>query len=437
MLTSPPPIVARDHTRGAEFWADTEHALDATYGSRNWRAAARYIDVFFEPGGARYNRAVRSAGIKTGIYLDPNLCSGAFAIGPNRDAGPDCSILGNEAFYHQDGHPELALTVSTTGTQLQKWGNPASTSLQAAARAWAAKIDREDGGYDVIMIDDASTPEEWWGQYWCWGVGTFAGGNYRCAGHEAKPPFTTAYSRGQWQAGEAALAAALQLPVIFNGLGAFAASESDAAVASVAATGANVWGGMCENCFYGNQANAHNPFVWTGPILDANLTSLMRVIGAGRNAIVINDDVSDRVTRERALADMMLVYDPDHLFVAGRPCGNVSLIHACPEQALTFYAPLGPYPSAPSSVVTATGVYAREFAACYDHGRFVGRCAAVVNPDVDNSRSLPTLTHAYHHTLALHGTGPCNCYGDSGSVTFDGAAAPATLPKATGYVLFP
>jgi hypothetical protein len=437
VLTSPPPIVVRDHTRGVEFWADSERALDVTYGSQNWQEAAKYIDVFFEPGSPRYNGAVRRAGIKTGIYLDPNLCSGAFAVGPNRDAGPDCAILGNEAFYHKDGHPELTLTVSSGGGILQKWGNPAEKSLQAAAEAWARKVDRADGGYDLIQIDDASPPPEWWRQYWCWGVGTFAGEEYTCPGAEAKPPFTSAYSRRQWQMGEAALAAALHLPAIFNGLGGFTASEPEAAIASVAATGANVWGGMCENCFYANQGNAHNPFLWTGPILDSNLTSLMRVIGAGRNAIVINDDRSDPVTRERALADMMLVYDPDHLYVAGRPCGNVSLIHACPEQALTFYAPLGPYPSAPSSVAKSTGIYAREFAACYDRGKFVGPCAAVVNPDVYKSRPLPSLSREYHHTLALHGTGPCNCYGDTGSVTFDGPAVPATLAKATGYVLFP
>jgi hypothetical protein len=230
----------------------------------------------------------------------------------------------------------------------------------------------------------------------------------------------------------------MPLPVIFNGLGGFTKSESEAAVASVAATAPNVWGGMCENCFYANQDNAHNPFLWTGPILDANLTSLMRVIGAGRNAMVIDDDVTDPVTRERALADMMLVDDPDHLFVAGRPCGSVSLIHACPEAALTFYAPLGPYPTGPASVATSTGVYAREFAACYDRGSFVGRCAAVVNPDVYASRALPQqLARRYRHRLVLHGTGPCDCYGDSGSVTFDGPPAPATLPKATGYVVFP
>ncbi len=434
---SPPAIIVRDHTRGVEFFADSAADVERTFGFHRWRIAARYIDVFFEPGGPQYNQAVRSAGIKTVIYLDPNLCSGAFASGPNRDAGPDCSILGDDAFYHRDGRPEAALTVSSTGTILQKWGNPASPALQAASRDWALKVERSDGAYDLIMIDDASPPPEWWRQSWCWGVGHFAGGEYTCKGQEAAGTFGSDYSRESWQKGEAALAAAMPLPVLFNGIGGFTPSESQAAVASVAADARNVWGGMCENCFYANQGNAHNPFLWTGPILDANLTGAMRVIRAGRNLIVVDDDVSDPVTRERALADMMLFYDPDHLYVAGRACGNVSLIHACPEQSLTFYEPAGPYPAGPASVKTPTGIYAREFAACYDRGRRVGPCAAVVNPDVYASHALPHLAHDYRHTLVLHGTGPCNCYGDSGFLTFDGPPPPARLPKATGFVLFP
>jgi hypothetical protein len=436
MLMSPPPIVARDHTLGAEFGSDSAAAIDATYGFHRWSAAAKYIEVFFEPGGPEYNGAVRAAGIKTVIYLDPNLCSGAFPVGPNAFAGPDCAVLGERAFYHKRGHPELPLTVSSTGTELQKWGNPADATLQAATRAWARKIDREDGGYDLVMIDDAATPQEWWRASWCWGVGTFGGGAYTCKGAPATPPFDSEYSREQWQKGEGALAAAMPLPVIFNGLGSFTAQESEAAIVPEAARGPNAWGGMCENCFYANVDNAHNPFLWTGAILDANLSSVMSVIRSGRNAMVVNDDVTDVVARERALADLMLLYDPDRLYVAGRPCGTVSHIHACAEQSLTFYEPLRGYPDGPAALRTPTGAYAREFAACYDRGKFVGPCAAVVNPDVYASHALPPLTYPYHHTLAIHGTGPCTCYGDSGSVSFDGPAAPANLPKATGYVLF-
>ncbi len=437
VLTTPPAIVARDHTQGAEFWNDSAAAIDSTYGFHNWRAAAPYIDVFFEPGGPIYNQAVRSAGIKTGMYVDPNLCSGSYPVGANPNAGPDCSVLADDAFYFEDGSPGLPLTVSYNGTQLQKWGNPASSSLQAGTLAWAKKLDLSDGGYDVILVDDAATPDEWYRAYWCWGAGTFGGGNYTCSGAPAAPPFNSVYSRSQWQTGEAALAAALPQPVIFNGLGSHASGESEAAIASVAATGPNAWGGMCETCFYANAGNANNPFLWTGPILDGELTGLMHVMNAKRNAMVVNDDVTDPVARQRALADMMLVYDPDHLFISGRPCGQVSHIHACPEQGLTFYAPRRPYPTRLSALTSSTGIYAREFEACYNRGQFVGPCAAVVNPDVYGSHPLPSLRYPYRHTLVINGTGPCSCYGDSGSVSFDGPMPPTPLAKATAYVLFP
>jgi hypothetical protein len=48
----------------------------------------------------------------------------------------------------------------------------------------------------------------------------------------------------------------------------------------------------------------------------------------------------------------------------------------------------------------------------------------------------PALHHAYAHTLTITGSSLCVCYGDSGSVAFGGPPAPATLPPASGYVLF-
>jgi uncharacterized membrane protein len=424
----------RTHTLSAEYTTDLPATIDATYGFDNWAAAKPYVDLVFNPWGAAYNAAVRAAGIATGAYIDVNFCSGSFAAGPNRYASPDCSSLPDDGFYAEPGFPDRPLTLSFNGAWIQKVGNPASTTLRAAAVAAVRSQLAAAGPLDVIEIDDANTPDEYYGQGMCWGIGRPAGSSYACSsapGGSAAAPFAASYSRTQWQAGEAGLAAALPLPVVFNGLNGFSTTESEAAAVGPVTTVGNGWGGECDTCFYTQNVGSR-----TGAVLDHQLSSLMDVVSAGRNVILLNESVTDVAVRETAVADAMLVYDPDRLYVANQPCGTLSHIHACAEQGLTFYAPLRPYPSGPGALRAPGGTYVREFAACFDRGKPVGPCASVVNPDANASHAMPALTFAYRHTLQLHGSGPCACYGDTGSVAVDGPAPPATLPPAGAVVLF-
>src|SRR5271156_6536204 len=168
---SAPTGSVRNHTLSVEFGSDSAQAINATYGFNNWQVAAQYIDLDMSPGNAVNNAAIRAGGIKTGLYLDPNLCSGSYAIGPNSGAAPNCAPLPDDAFYSESGTPANALTVSYNREIVQKWSNPASPALQAAALSAVQGYMSSEGDFDVIEIDDAATPAEYGGTM-CWGFGT-------------------------------------------------------------------------------------------------------------------------------------------------------------------------------------------------------------------------------------------------------------------------
>jgi hypothetical protein len=416
---------------------DSPKDFNASYGFENWQYVRPYVDVIV--AGTGFNPQIAAAHLETGWYLDFNLCSGSFAAGPNRWSNPDCADFPDAYYYSQPGHPDRPLTVSYNGRIQQRFGDPASPAMRETAATYARA--RSAGmHFDVIYLDDSWNPDEYrsgHGTETCWGPGNFDGGKYSCGaapGSYAEPPWTPAYSRAAWQAGEALLAAALPFPVIFNGLGSNDGSVyPEAAIASVAASAPNVWGAMCEGCFYG--FGGHNTHQYSGRILDSQLQGTMTVIRAGRN-VDIQGDAADAAGKERALADQMLVYDPAHLYRSGDRCGPHSHVHACIESALAFLEPYGPYPATPADLRAPGGAYAREFAACYSRGRPLGPCAAAVNPRRDAAVPLPQSFHAnYAHTLRITGDSLCACFGDSGDVAADGPPAPASLPPVSGYVL--
>jgi hypothetical protein len=424
---------AHSPTLAAAF--DSRREIDAAYGWGNFRALAPYLDIVMT-GPGELNSHVRAGGLKTMLYLNLNLCSGRRGVGANRYAGPDCADWPASAFYTQDGHPDRALTASYNGWILQRVGDPGSPEWQTRSGAAFREFTAHDR-FELIEIDDASAPDEFYGSL-CWGAGHVGEGHYDCAsapGGEARPPFNARFSRAEWQAGEAALARSAPNPVVYNGLQGYDKHESLPAIVPVVLAAPNAWGAMCDACFYGIGGHL-NPYLFTRPILDVRLDGIMRIIGAGKNVVVINGAQRDPGARARALADIMLAYDPERLWQWGSACGNVSMIHVCPEAALTFYSPYAPYPKSTASVTDASGNYVREFGACYNGGRYVGPCAAVVNPDLFMPHPRPALRNVYRHTLTISGTSLCNCYGDSGSVSQSGGGWPPIIPPASGYVLF-
>jgi hypothetical protein len=426
----------RGHSLTMEIAYDSPKEVNKTFGWDNFRAVAPYIDMALSGPGA-LNPRLRVAGIQTVLYLDTNACSAKSGYGANEYAGPDCADWTAGAFYAQDAHPDRVLTVSYNGVILQRIGDPGTPEWQQRTvdeiRDASSRF-----RFEAVEIDDAGTPDELSGNDPCWGIGTIAGRSYDCTtapGGVAHPPWNARYSRAEWQAGMEAMAARSPLPVMFNGLAGYDKHESVPAIVDVVVHSANAWGAMCDTCFYGTRGY-RNVYLFTHPVVDVRLNGAMRIIAAHKNVIVLNSDVTDPLERVRALAEIMLAYDPDHLWQAGDECGSISLIHACPESALTFYAPYKGYPAGVGDVEDTSGNYVREFARCYDNGKLLGPCATVVNADRTLSFPRPKLRNTYRHTLSIQGTALCNCYGDRGSLSEGGPALPEVIPPVSGYVVF-
>jgi hypothetical protein len=430
----PPASGVLKHAKTWETAYDSPQQYDATFGFTSWSYVAPYIDLVMAPVSV-VDTNVHAGGVQTMTYADPNFCSGSYADGPNQFASPDCAAFPADAFY-ADGHGNV-LTVSYNGTIQQRVGNPASPSLQTLTSAFVKAVTQQYP-FAAALVDDATVPTSAYPGAMCWGLGTLGHGPYSCGGAPGGPalsPFDATHTLADWQNGEQAIGASLSVPAIFNGLqgGNLTGTGEPAPIVAVVLRTPGAWGAMCDGCFY----TASNAFTVTGPVLDSRLAGVMQLVAAGKNVIVLNDNVTDPAARERGLAITMLAYDAGHVWEGGGPCGNVSHIHACPEAALTFYNAYGAYPAKPSSLAAGTGVYAREFASCYRNGIAAGPCAAVVNVDPYGAHALPSLRNTYAHTVQIAGTSLCNCFGDSGSVGLTGPAAPKALPPASGYVLFP
>jgi hypothetical protein len=431
------------------------------YPPSSWGTyVAPFIDL--DDTGGALQVAARKAGIATAFYLDVNHCSGTgppFAQFPNVYAAPDCSIWDDggpttAAFYAQDGYPDNILSVGIVGSAgtgvLQQVLDPDTSAARSLTttyeQAVMLSLKRQwSSQYDAALLDDANTPDEDSWQAYCWGTGTFPGGVWSCAGSpggSAGSPWNSAYSRKKWIDGMEAIVSAAPVPQILNGLnGTDPVGGVDypyPASAQVIVDTPNAWGGACENCFY---ETSSNHWLVANVVIDHFLNGLMKVIGAGKNAIVMNDWELDPTSRQYAMAISMLAYDPDHMWYFGNPCGQTSKVNACPEAALTFYSPYRGYPRSVSDVTLAGGAYVREFAACYAWGQSLGPCAAVVNPQPYYTIPLPKLINTYAYTLSLAASnngppGLCNCFGESNLISVTGPSAPNPLPELSSYVLF-
>ncbi len=102
-----------------------------------------------------------------------------------------------------------------------------------------------------------------------------------------------------------------------------------------------------------------------------------------------------------------------------------------PETQLVPTKPLVATPSTVASLLQSTGVYAREYAACYFATKYVGPCATVVNSNKAGNLAFPWPTK-YHHTLVLTGSGIV----DGGLAQTNGGPPPAYLAPETGFVVF-
>lgn len=215
-------------------------------------------------------------------------------------------------------------------------------------------------------------------------------------------------------------------PVIYNALGNFGPNGS---LSPTIAVNPGAIGGMAEGCY----AAQWHPYLSNGSTWTAFENTEIAMQQQNKIFICYANSTTQASTsigpRIYTYASFLLTYDVNTSMIweyFEDPSGYT----VEPESKLVALSPVVPTPSNVSSLLTATGTYARQYNACYIGGSSVGKCAVVVNPDKVNSHAFPYT--GYHHTLALSGGGIL----DGGTVSSQGAAPPSSLPPLTAVIAF-
>ena len=316
-------------------------------------------------------------------------------------------------------------------------GNPASLTLQSAVQA-AITADILPNGVrayaTIAEIDDAGSMEEF---------GSYPGYSHLCLSNPTTGACITqfagttassvpGYTYAGWFAGEQAFALNSPIPVWWNGLQATQSTTTYVdipAIAHVAATTNNVFGAMCEDCFF----DSTNPYQMTGVLGEMRMDGVLYVENAHKHALLANlCSANDTACREKGMAYLALMFDPNLTIIKAGPCG----LNGCPENGLTFYQPLKPFPQTHADLTDSGGAFYREFAACYYKGTLLGPCAAAVNPTLPYNNTavpLPHFAQTYHHTLVSpSGTNDITQV-DPG---FNGAMV-SNIPSTQGIIFLP
>lgn len=214
--------------------------------------------------------------------------------------------------------------------------------------------------------------------------------------------------------------------IFFNAFGAVADPTTQVGLL----TPSNVLGGMCEICLAGHDRSTNRDYIHTGTrwanIINAEIDTMARHKIFWDYARATNPASSSTTIRKYIYASFILGYNPSYAMlqeVFQTPSG----FEIFPETGLV---PLSPLTTA-SSVAgyrKSSGVYMREFGACYYRGVNKGRCAVVVN---SGSSGVSVPSSAYAHSLVLSGYGVL----DRGSASFSGGRI-SSLAAGTGAVLF-
>ena len=158
----------------------------------------------------------------------------------------------------------------------------------------------------------------------------------------------------------------------------------------------NVAGVVFENCFEDYD---------TGLIGDRNERfrkqndGLLATIADERYAVCMFGGKATPAARIYDVASFWLTYDP-HWSVASINLDSPDTSTVFPEYEIV---PTQPRETAHKTIAplrTASGVYVREFAACYQNGSPIGPCAAAVNP-TEGFETFPASLSAERRTLTL------------------------------------
>ena len=368
-----------------------KHVLTADYigygGSSSLSASQVAPYLSWAETNSNSSNALSAAGIKTLDYVDPF-----------RQATTDPLYTSNNStFSHDCNSDRIAIHyVGGTSNVIQYLMDPGSGSLVDLLNAWERS--EENGGHiDAFYFDNVDD----------------------LLGVPTAPCHIT---QGDWDAANASFIKASAHPVVFSGY----ALSSDAATLI---DNSNTEGGVVEDCY--SRTSQPTPPYTTGTLWTHNENLELAAAAAGKRFFCYNNGdqgaSSSVPLRKYVYASFLLTYSPSSS-VLWEDFSTPKSFHVLPETGLVPTSPR----VAPSTIVSlqsSSGVYVREYGACYLAGTSLGRCAAIVNSDTSAHR-MPSLSASYAHTLTLSGSDVL----DGGTAAANGAAPPSTVPAQTGII---
>jgi hypothetical protein len=369
--------------------------LGAPNGSTavSWAAAAPYLS--WAEAAPSNSAAIHAAGIRTELYVDPNraMTNSPMYSADETEFAHDCSgrrittTLYNQTLYVMDA---------------------TSSSLQNHFQQYTSSV---PGTFDAVFEDDAGPLTDF---------------------TESKFSGTPCnYTDASWLSGGEALNASSALPVIFNGLSANGDQPISPSIAFL--SGSNTIGGAMEGCYTSPtvvKATGSTPGSWWADVENTEIQVAAQnkifecyAKGAGPSASYTD-------ARLYVYASFLLTYNPGASALwetFSTPTG----FDVNPESGLVALDPKVPEPSSVSALQQPGGAFGREYGECYLRGKFVGPCAAVVNPDPGTSPVFPFPQ--YRHTLVLSGSGVL----DGGALATNGPPPPEYLTGGQAEIVFP
>ena len=337
--------------------------------------------------GVNNTNSMTSVGMRTLVYVDVN----------RQELTDPLAAAGNAAFAHSCSSSRIH---DVHDNVVQYLMEPRSSALRTA---YAEYVRRRTTGHTVtaMFMDDSVSP------------GVYPRGFF-------SPSLPCGFTLAGWQSAQRGLQAAIDQKTMINGLG----SPTTWPLLDNTTT----IGGNYENCF-ASTASVHEPAGSSWLAVER-----LQAYVTGRNkyfecmALDRTSAISAIRSRLYNIASFLMTYNPSYSML-WENYATPSRISVMPESQLVPTSPIE------SNNITylhrSTGVYMRQYRACYYAGRHIGPCAMVVNSDT-TAHARPAFSYAFHHTMALHGYGVL----DGGTATFNGYA-PGSLAGLSAYVAVP
>ncbi len=193
----------------------------------------------------------------------------------------------------------------------------------------------------------------------------------------------------------------------------------------------NVQGGDLEGCYSDEQHAIEGQGAW--PLIE-NTEITVNNENKTFECMARDQSPADESYPERIfnLASFLLTYNPNYSIFA-EEYATPDDFHVFPESGLVALSPVVAEPTDVQGVTalrTSTGVYGRQYNACYLRGVSVGPCAVAISRDYGAPHSWPYS--GYGHTLTLSGNGVL----DGGTVSVNGPAPPSVMQPYTAVIAF-